>query len=119
MQRDMDLVRKLLIEVEKSEGPMVKCAIDGYSDVQIGYHAYIMAQAGFIEAVDATTTDRLVPYYIPTILTWDGHEFLNGIKSPTDWDRVKKSVIQPAGGFVVSLAKEYILHELKTRIGIA
>lgn len=120
MQRDMDLVRQILIELEQNDVARYKqMEVPGYDDAQVGYHCYLLHQAGLIVASEFDTHDHILPYYLPMHLTWDGHEFLNSVKSPSDWERVKKSVIQPAGGFVFSLAKEFILHELKTRTGIA
>ncbi|MDN4061278.1 DUF2513 domain-containing protein [Massilia sp. YIM B02769] len=120
MKRDMDLARMILLDLEQNDIPRYEqLKLDGYDEERIGYHCYLLAQAGLIVAVDATDTENILPNYIPSHLTWDGHEFLNGIKAPSDWERIKKSVIQPAGGFVFSFAKEYILHELKTRTGIS
>jgi len=120
MKRDMDLARLILIDLEQNDiYRYQQMTLDGYTDDQVGYHAYLLDQAGLIVATDATSTDNMLSFFIPSYLTWDGHEFLNGIKAPSDWERLKKTVIQPAGGFVVSFAKEYIMHELKIRTGIS
>jgi hypothetical protein len=41
MKRDFDLVRKLLLAIEASERGVLHAnpAIEGHSEVQIGYHA--------------------------------------------------------------------------------
>jgi hypothetical protein len=116
----MDLARAILLDLEANDIHRYKqMELDGYSPAEIGYHCYLLSQARLIVASDATSSDNILPFYIPSHLTWEGHEFLNGIKAPSDWERIKKSVIQPAGGFVFSFAKEYIMHELKVRTGIS
>jgi hypothetical protein len=120
MKRDMDLARKILIDLEQNDIIRnTQIELEGYSEEQIGYHCYLLDQAGLIVAIDANELEYPLPFFIPAHLTWDGHEFLNGIKNPSDWERVKKSVIQPAGGFVFSIAKDFIIQELKNRIGIS
>lgn len=120
MKRDMDLIRKILLDLEQNDIARYKqMELEGYDPLAIGYHCYLLQQAGLIEAADATSNQYFLPHFIPLYLTWDGYEFLNGVKEPSDWERIKKKVVQPTGGFVFSLAKDVILHELKSRIGIA
>ena len=47
MKRDMDLVRKILLECEQQESgfPPEKLEIEGYSDAQLGYHVHLMGEA--------------------------------------------------------------------------
>lgn len=119
MKRDMDLIRKILLDLEQSDIARYKqMELEGYDGSAIGYHCYLLAQAGLIEASDASSNSHLLPHFIPLYLTWDGHEFLNGVKDPSAWEKVKRTAA-PAGGFVFSLAKEIIMDELKRRIGIA
>ena len=54
MKRDMDLCRKILIEIESwptTLGPR-PVEIDGYTDEQIGYNAWLLAQEGLIKGRD-------------------------------------------------------------------
>lgn len=59
MKRDMDLVRLILLEIEKStEDPRseIRLQIPNYTFEQISYHVMILHEAGLIEADDLSTT---------------------------------------------------------------
>jgi len=57
MKRYMELIRKILLVAESAPdgwGPDVP-RIEGYTVDQIGYHVYLLADAGLVRAVDVTT----------------------------------------------------------------
>jgi len=45
-------------------------------------------------------------------LTWQGHDFLEAIKDETRWSNIKK-VMDEAGGFVLSIARQVAFDMLK------
>lgn len=77
MKRNMDLIRLILLEIEKGpyDGSWLDINIDGYTDNDISYHVILLAEAGLIEAQDNSTLDGLS--WQPKRLTWQGHEFLD------------------------------------------
>ena len=80
MQRNMDLVRTILMRMEDSASGRAAqgFGIQGFSPAEIGYHVYIMMQEGLIEGSDVTgTASTGLPQAIATRLTWKGHEFLD------------------------------------------
>ena len=91
MKRDMDLVRKILLQCEKQESgfPPEKLEIEGYSDAQIGYHVHLMGEAGLLHIVDRTHMQSEAPEAIPLGMTWEGHEFLDAARSETVWEKAK------------------------------
>jgi hypothetical protein len=94
MKRNMELVRSILLEMEKQESGFVKggLEVDGFDDEAIGYHCYLMAQAGLINAAESTSMSSSSPSAIPTSLTWEGHEFLDNIKCDNVWGEAKRLV---------------------------
>ena len=67
MQRDMDLVRKILLELEKRpyDGGFIQgLTVDGYSPEQISYHVKIMGEGRLIEVYTppGLGSGVLVPY---------------------------------------------------------
>ena len=57
MKRDMSLVREILLATEAhppGQGP-ADIQVPGFSAEQVSYHVKIMAEAGLIEALDAST----------------------------------------------------------------
>jgi hypothetical protein len=92
MKRNMDLVRQILLMVEEEDGYPNDCpSIDGVDENVIHYHCTILHEAGLIEAMDAS--NNMQPwYFIPTRLTWAGHEFLDAARSDTIWRSAKTRV---------------------------
>jgi hypothetical protein len=87
MKRDWDVIRALLVEIEEDN-----CGKSTYGDrnepIKTG-HAFLLRDAGFIAAVDASTlTGRAL---IRPTLTWAGHELLDTIRSRSVWERIKRT----------------------------
>ena len=102
MKRDMELVRKILFEVEKQESGLApsRLEIEGYTPEQVGYHAYIMEQAGLVDAVETgPSADSPRPSAEITCLTWQGHDFLDAARQDNIWGKAK-SILKKVGGQV-------------------
>jgi hypothetical protein len=104
MQRNMDLVRKILLKLENSPNGWAPqdFGIQSFSSQEIGYHAHIMMQEGLIEAVDVTDRGSSGPEAMPRNLTWKGHEFLDLARDQGRWNRAK-STIDKVGGAPISV----------------
>lgn len=89
MQRDLDLIRAILLELEQHDNPSrdVKLNCPGYTDDQISYHVKMLAEHGFIEAIDFSTLSGME--WRPTSLKWEGHEFLDAARNATVWHKLK------------------------------
>lgn len=110
MRRDLDLVRSILLEMEKS--PHGYCTenpeIEGFTEEEVAYHAHLMGQAGLIDAIDITTMSDMTPQALAHGITWSGHEFLSATKKPGVWDRAKSIVIKPVGDVMFSVLIEWL-----------
>lgn len=104
MQRNMDLVRKILLKLESSPDGWAPrdFGIQSFSPQEIGYHAHIMKQEGLIEAVVVTGSGSAGPEAMPSSLTWKGHEFLDLARDQARWNRAK-STIEKVGGAPISV----------------
>lgn len=121
MKRDLDLVRSILQWMEAQEGGRNigwRITIDGYTAEQIGYHVYLMADAGLIVATDATWMDDRSPCCEPEMMRWAGHEFLDASKDSKIWAKAKTNVIGPAGSVAFSVLLEWLKSETLQRIGL-
>jgi hypothetical protein len=119
MKRDMDLVRKILFEAEKQESGYApsKLEIEPYTEEQIRYHAYIMKEAGLVEAVDASSWDTRSPQAIITRLTWQGHEFLDAARDEGIWEKAK-STIKKVGGATLQIWIAVLTDMLRKKVGL-
>ncbi len=104
MQRNMDLVRTILLRMESDPSGRAPrdLGIISYSSEEVGYHAHIMAQEGLIDGVDITTMRSKGPEVLPTKLTWKGHEFLDLARDQTRWNQAK-AIISKVGSAPISV----------------
>jgi hypothetical protein len=105
MKRDMDLMRSLLLEIEKVpfDGGFLDISVPGHSDQEISYHILIMHEAGLIDAVDLSSFDGVC--WKAKRLTNDGHEFLDAAKDDTRWTKAKDKVLSTTGTLTVDALK--------------
>jgi hypothetical protein len=118
MKRDMDLARHILLKMEErsydeSHKPVV---VDGWSEEDIFYHVKLLYQAGLIQAIDASSTDGLC--WIPTSLTWSGHEFLDAARDDTRWNRTKILIKEKAGVVGFEILKQVLVATMKQSMGL-
>lgn len=113
MQRDLNLIRSILLKLEEHDDPLDWAAIevDGFSELQVSYHIMLLDQAGLIDATDCSSNDGL--HWEAKSLTWTGHEFLDAARNSSIWNRALEKVGQVAGGVsfavLVELLKKYAL----------
>lgn len=119
MKRDMDLVRKILIAMndhEHGHAPR-NLEIEGYSDEEIGYHCFILSEAGLIHAADTTSMGSSSPEAIPIRLTWSGHEFIDNAKNENIWSQTKEAVGK-VGDVSFSVWASVLSSVVKNNLGI-
>ncbi len=111
MKRDMDLVRKILLDVEESdEWRHSAVTIERLDDEMVSYHVKLLHQAGLIEAVDKTSLGTLC--WHPTTLTWDGHEFLDAARDESRWGTAKNTLLSKVGVLSFNKSKDKTLNQL-------
>ncbi len=94
MKRDMDLIRAILLEVEKSTSPD-GCQINlpGHSGEELYYNAQLAQEAGLI---DAKFLRGSTDFHVLR-LTYAGHEFLDAARNDTLWVKAKEMVTKNTG----------------------
>jgi hypothetical protein len=88
MKRDMELIRKLVLKLEDAPtgyAPDDFNVDSEYTPEQIGYHSYLMIQAGLATGSDVTTIGSAGPIGMVTSLTWAGHEFADAARDEKRW----------------------------------
>lgn len=120
MQRDLDLIRKILLAMEQREHGFVQdeLVVEGYSDEQVGFHVYLLGEAGLAKVVENTNVLSQSPSALPLHPTWAGYEFLEAAKDETLWGKAKEKVIKPAGGVAFGVLVEWLKAEAKARLGL-
>jgi hypothetical protein len=105
MKRDMDLIRAILIEVEKLpfDGSFHDISVQGYSEEEITYHVLLAHEAGLIEAMDLSSMDGVC--WKPKRLTYEGHEFLDSARNDTVWQKAKEKLLSTSGSITLDALK--------------
>src|SRR5262245_34932957 len=91
MKRDMELIRMIMLECE---APRVAVApheiqIEGYGAHKIGYHVWLLGEAGLLVVAKTTHKTSNGPQAMPVHLTWEGHDFVDAIRDDTVWKSVR------------------------------
>ncbi len=119
MKRDLDLVRKMLLAIEDSpSGWAPDLKFDGYTDVQVGYHAYLLIDAGLARGDDGSTMGSKAPEGIITSLTWAGHEFAEAARDEGRWTKAMGIVTQKGGNVTLDVMKALLVSLMKSALGL-
>lgn len=113
-ERDMDLVRRILAEVQEApyDMDMVELQLDDYDESVTSYHVLLLQEAGLLEATDERRFGR--PIWKPVRLTWDGHEFLEASRDDSRWERAKKLMREQVGGMSFEVLKATLVSMMKS-----
>jgi len=125
MQRDMDLVRDLLLQVDKApkeiDSDDLLLLLEPQPPLEkFYYHLELLAlEAGFLTGlrIDTLGDDG----WIELKLTWAGHEFLDKIRDPAIWQETQQ-VAKKAGGFSLdilgALARGLLKKQIEKHTGL-
>lgn len=122
MKRDMDLVRKILLQVEATE-PERKIEIDipDHEDGEIGLHVELMIENGLIKGLTAPSSSgpahRILAYSIER-MTWEGHDFMDAARSDSIWEKAKKKCLEATGGLAFDVLKACLIAQGKYALGL-
>jgi hypothetical protein len=124
MKRDMDLIREILLAIERLDTGAdddLDVVVDGVDPRVVNAHLRLLDEAGFINAHEIPDDTEEFSHFVPTRLTWSGHEFLDAVRDPEVWRRTKAGAAKAGGAgveFMWELAKAYGKQLLKERIGV-
>ncbi|URD53492.1 DUF2513 domain-containing protein [Chroococcidiopsis sp. CCNUC1] len=120
MKRDMELVKKILIEIESQESGYAptNMLIEGYAQEQIHYHSYLMIQAGLIEGIRCTNLSSTSPQAIPRSLTSAGHDFLDAARNEALWNKAMTIVQEKGGAITVAVLSQLLSSLMKNHFDL-
>jgi hypothetical protein len=114
----MDLVRAILLEVEKfpfdRDGTPI--TIEGHTEDEVQYHLILLDQAGLV-TIDMLTYDGGA-LRTPIGLTWAGHEFLDAARNNTTWNRAKHAIVEKGGAVSFEILKAYLTAKSRELLGL-
>jgi hypothetical protein len=119
MKRDLNLIRKMVLAIEDNpagRAPDLKFA--EYAPDQIGYHAYLLVDAGLAKGINATVLGSSGPDFAITSLTWAGHEFAEAARDDTRWKSAMGIVTEKGGSVTIEILTQLLIGLMKGAFGL-
>lgn len=112
MKRDMDLIRRIAMEVEETPFGYSLNGLEGVDAATFGTHAMWMQEAGLISASIQQYESGEPPKVLIHRLTWTGCEFADAVRSDTLWSKAKTTVLKPGISFTFDVLKDWLKSEI-------
>lgn len=111
MKRDMDLIRRIALELENQAIGEELTGLEGVESDVFALHATWMKEAGLIDAFiqEYMGGEQLV---MARRLTWAGCEFADAIRDDTLWKKAKANVLKPGMSFTFDVLKDWLKTEI-------
>ncbi|WP_307739005.1 DUF2513 domain-containing protein [uncultured Parolsenella sp.] len=108
MKRDMDLVRCILMTVEKADGEVTDSRLlDCTGDIgRLAFHVELLQSHGLL--VSEVFRDGMGDPMSVSIsgLTWEGYDYLDAIRSQKVWNKAKEAISKAVGDTSLSVVKD-------------
>lgn len=121
MKRDMDLIRKIILAVEDlptASALHQSLQLDGYSEEQVGYHSYLIVDAGLAVGLDDGALHHSGPMWQIDHLTSAGHDFADAAREDSTWRKALSIAKDKAGGLTIDVVKELLLMVIRSGAGL-
>lgn len=112
----MDIIRKVLLQMEQSEGRI--SVPEGVHESELIYNMALMVEADLIHGEVIPNPDGTVGTVIPLRMTWKGHDFLDASRDSQIWKLAKEKVLLPGASWTFGLLLEYLKVQVKGKIGL-
>lgn len=124
MKRNWETIRELLTKVEECALPTDMVRLDSFPPdraAEISYHMTLLIEARLVNGQVSQTIGPEIKDFFAQRLTWEGHEFLDAIRSDTVWQKTKKTFVDQGVSMtfdlVKAVAKEGAVSLMKATLG--
>lgn len=116
MKRDMDLIRRIALEIADMPARHVLTGVDNIDPDIFAMHVTWMEEAGLVEAHITRFVSDDPPRVRVVRLTWEGCDFVDAARSDTLWKKTMETVIRPTSSFTFGIIKEYLKSEIRKNL---
>lgn len=109
MKRNWDTIRDLLTKVEACTLPTEMVRLSDFPNEQaaeVSYHMALLIGAGLVNGQMVKTIGPDIKDFFAQKLSWEGHEFLDAIRSDTVWQKTKNVFAEQGISMTFDLIKE-------------
>lgn len=106
MRRDLSLYRSILLAMEDSSRPLTShdLADESHDEQTVAAHILLMADDGLIDAITSTSGSRVDLAQI-TRIRGRGYDYLDAVRDPSVWSKVKLAVAKTVGSVGIDAVK--------------
>ncbi len=79
-----------------------------YPADQIGYHVWLLGDAGLMKVTHVTSLGSDAPQAIAMNLTWDGHDFIAVARNDAIWAHAKEKAKSVGGALSLGVFKQLL-----------
>ncbi|MFL5620216.1 MAG: DUF2513 domain-containing protein [Gemmatimonadaceae bacterium] len=120
MKRDLDLVRQLLLQIEAlPAGPPAQYPTREIEDPVLLAHFELVIAAGLVNGNIARSQGARGDVISISGLTWEGHEWIEMVRSQTVWNETKAALLESAGAMTYELTKDVASKLLRARLAVS
>ncbi len=117
MKRDMDIIRQILINIEDDKYPYGTLVhLDGVTERSCAQHVALILDAGLAEGHLIKGDAHGIVGALIERLTSAGHDFCDGIRQDTIWNKAKEHVIKPGASYGFKVLVEWVKVEVHRRV---
>lgn len=77
-----------------------------------------MVDGGLVQGIDTADLNSASPSFIPTNITWQGHEFLDAVRDKSVWERVSATAQAKGGSLSFEVLKALAVQMIKSGLGL-
>lgn len=122
MTRNMDLIRVILLDVEKRKPA---CGIwdaepffEGKDSATVVEHLNLLIEEGYLTGAADYIPESDFSEVSNINLTWKGHEFLSLSRDNGIWKTAKDKILDAGIAFSIPLIMEYLKNLAKSKLGL-
>jgi len=117
MKRDMDIIRAILLNVESDKYQYGEAVhLDGVPPETCARHVALIFDVGLAEGTLIKPDGLGVQAAIIERLTSAGHDFCDGIRQDTIWNKAKEHILKPGASYGLSVLVEWVKIEVHRRV---
>ena len=108
MKRNWDIIREILTRLEEmpdTDSVLQPPNFPSEKAFEYSYHAKLLIEAGLVDGKMSRTLGGGPTYFFIQRLTWNGHEFLDSIRSDTVWEKTKRTFAEKGVDMTFDLVK--------------
>jgi len=117
MKRDIDLIRSILLEMEKRDpsSPNPQITIDNYDFDTVQFHLKLLIEQNFIEGrINKYANGKIACF--PLNLTWQGYDFLDAARDNSVWNKAKSTIAEKTTSVSFEVFKSVLVQIAKELI---